>query len=540
MANLLPNNDGGYSKWNVTYFNETNQPMSLTYIGEKAWDSSSAPDSYTIPACSSYTMNTTFKFTPNGSWSNVGNSGYLYYNFHGVYTGTIQLTGNYPDWPDGDPTWQLNAQSVTGSLDWVGLGQTNAKLCNPGQRFNCIATQFTTPENINASKFSGGHGGAARYWSTPFNDSGNIASVEFKPLSESSACAISNDTLDQYVAHSFPRVFLAHRDKFWNPAKNMSYADIYQNWDTNLISGGVYTKGLLPIQYSYDPSSMQIMQDGDNATTSESAIEFNTDVILTNNTDMTQTLTTNSFSHTVTVSTTTSNTTGWDNTFGGSATVSADVNVGIPAVAGGKVTTSVEVDYHHTWSGSEESSVTRSDSYEYSAPAQQVLVPPHSQVKVNVRLYSIPFKFNYVFKGTLLNTKLLNGTFGGRYVSTRDEWLHEENYQAVDPTDIRMSKGEPFQTDLYTLLDSGYALPMNLSKDESSNTYKLLGSGVASSKFTTQFVVTVYPDQPLPGYSRKLNNIQPLKVYYVAPRVKKISKQVKADHHIGGAARLFY
>lgn len=181
--------------------------------------------------------------------------------------------------------------------------------------------------------------------------------------------------------------------------------------------------------------------------------------ILNNVTDQEQTLSTSAFERTIENSVTHSTTHGFN------LGVTASAKFKVPFVGETGMETTVEYNFSDT------SSNTTSESYTYTAPPQNIIVPAHSSVEVIVRLNTVKAKGN---------VKLLSKISGNGVV---------KNFYPMSP----MPSMAP-QT-FYDIVNdaSKHEKLKDISANSDGKTVNIIGAGTYESKYGTDFYVDVIP-----------------------------------------------
>jgi len=199
--------------------------------------------------------------------------------------------------------------------------------------------------------------------------------------------------------------------------------------------------------------------------------------ILTNNTDQEQTLSTNSFSKTITNSVTNSTTNGFK--FG----VKATAKFQIPVVGETGLELSTEYNFSDT------SAKTTSESHTYTATPQSIKVPAKSSVEVIVNLNKVKAKGN---------VELLTGVTGN--VNSHFYFANYGYFYTPQLTELaRLAPGPNFARDI--------------------NYVNLIGTGKYEADYGTDFSVTVRPVNKN-GISK--SSVDEGYTYKVTPEIKKI------------------
>lgn len=223
-------------------------------------------------------------------------------------------------------------------------------------------------------------------------------------------------------------------------------------------------------------------QDGDPIIENESLL-FVGESILTNNMDTEQTLKTNSFSKTM------SNTVSSQVTHGFMLGTEASAKFGIPLI--GETEVSLKAEYNFSSSETNETS----ESYTYGVEAQEIVVPPHSSVKVRVDL----------------NTADISGKV--KLMATpKTEFEDIDGYFYYGTDEQNITESIPFTYNWNTLTKEvkQLGLPVDdIDYDFNNQTPKLVGRGEYKAKYGTTFKVEVSPvnGAKVEGYSY---NTQPV------------------------------
>lgn len=226
-------------------------------------------------------------------------------------------------------------------------------------------------------------------------------------------------------------------------------------------------------------------QDGDPIIENESLL-FVGESILTNNMDTEQTLKTNSFSKTM------SNTVSSQVTHGFMLGTEAKAKFGIPLI--GETEVSLKAEYNFSSSETNETS----ESYTYGVEPQEIVVPPHSSVKVRVDL----------------NTADISGKV--KLMATpKSEFEDIDGYFHYGLDEQNITESIPFTYNWNTLTKE--VKQLNLSVDDidydfNNQAPKLVGSGEYKAKYGTTFKVEVSPvnGAKLKGYSYNTQPVRPL------------------------------
>ncbi|MEB9974685.1 ETX/MTX2 family pore-forming toxin [Bacillus cereus] len=252
-----------------------------------------------------------------------------------------------------------------------------------------------------------------------------------------------------------------------------------------------YMRDLFPYHFSSEEAKYELTkihqtsveQIGSPTITNSSSL-FVGRSTLTNNTNQDQTLTTNEFSKTFENSVTNSTTNGFN------LGASASATFKIPLVG----ETSIELSTEYNFSDTKET--TKSESYTYTASAQNIVVPANSSVEVVVSL----------------NTAKINGNVN--LLSRMDGTI---SYDTQMPTSSRVT--EPLSTFTKTALLWGSR--NDLRVDQNNNLY-LIGKGKYSAEYGTEFLVTVRPVEKPRGFTAAPSELTTEGyTYTVKPEVKK-------------------
>ncbi|MFK4894274.1 MULTISPECIES: ETX/MTX2 family pore-forming toxin, partial [Lactococcus] len=223
-------------------------------------------------------------------------------------------------------------------------------------------------------------------------------------------------------------------------------------------------------------SNFNAEQDGDPIIENESLL-FVGESILTNNMNTEQTLKTNSFSKTM------SNTVSSQVTHGFMLGTEARTSFGIPLI--GETELSLKAEYN--FSSSETNEI--SESYTYGVEPQEILVPPHSSVKVRVDL----------------NTADISGKV--KLMATpKTDFGDIDGYFHYGPDEQNIAESIPFTYNWNTLTKEVRQLNLpvdDIDYDFNNQTPKLVGSGKYKAKYGTTFKVEVIPinNPKAEGYS---------------------------------------
>ncbi|MGG5737377.1 ETX/MTX2 family pore-forming toxin [Bacillus cereus group sp. IBL03679] len=208
---------------------------------------------------------------------------------------------------------------------------------------------------------------------------------------------------------------------------------------------------------------------------------------LTNNTNQDQTLTTNEFSKTFENSVTNSTTNGFN------LGASASATFKIPLVG----ETSIELSTEYNFSSTEEK--TKTESYTYTASAQNIVVPANSSVEVVVSLNTAKINGNVNLLSRMDGTITYDRSLNGGHNSSR----------------FTESLGSFTKTALIWGSQSG------LRVDGNNNLY-LVGTGSYSAEYGTEFLVTVRPVEKPRGFTAAPSELtNEGYTYTVKPEVKK-------------------
>ncbi|MDT3498481.1 ETX/MTX2 family pore-forming toxin [Bacillus toyonensis] len=203
--------------------------------------------------------------------------------------------------------------------------------------------------------------------------------------------------------------------------------------------------------------------------------------ILNNPSNKERTLSTAEFSKTIENSVTNSTTNGFN------LGVSTSASFGIPLIGQTSVELSTEYNFSNT------AAKTKTESYTYTAPKQEIVVPAYSSVEVIVQLDMVKVSGN---------VKLLS------HVDGSVSWQYDKN----KPNNLR---GFPLR---YFVRDSGTYVS-NIKAHPQKGAY-LIGTGNYSAEYGTEFTVTVKDTSPIrPGSIRPTNDEY---TYKVKPQVKKV------------------
>lgn len=264
----------------------------------------------------------------------------------------------------------------------------------------------------------------------------------------------------------YPQVKLGSENTILNPGEifKKSLNELGRSMVTNQPYQRFYL-GFLDIQDSLY-SNLVVEKDGEPTIDGESLL-FVGEAVLTNNLDTEQTLKTNSFSKTVVNSVSSQVTNGFK------LGTEAKASFGIPLIGSTEITMKAEYDYSST-----ETNET-SESYTYGVVPQDIVVPPHSSVKVSVSL----------------NTANISGNV--KLLATPElEFTVVDGDYLYGPSPSNITEAIPFFEDWYTLAlkSTELNLPMegfrfNYEEDNA----QLVGSGNYEAKYGTTFTVEVGP-----------------------------------------------
>lgn len=209
-----------------------------------------------------------------------------------------------------------------------------------------------------------------------------------------------------------------------------------------------------------------VKADGNPTITNESSL-FVGESILTNDTDKEQILKSNSFSKTI------SNTVSSQVTNGFMLGTEASASFGIPLIGSTEVTLKAEYNYSDT-----ETKET-SESYTYGVEPQEISVPPHSSVKVNVEL----------------NTANISGKVKLN-ASPNTEFEDVEGLFHYGTSESNITSSLPFTYNWNTLTKEikQSNIPIEyVDYDFNENMPKLVGTGTYEAEYGTTFKVSVSP-----------------------------------------------
>jgi Clostridium epsilon toxin ETX/Bacillus mosquitocidal toxin MTX2 len=393
-----------------------------------------------------------------------------------------------------------DSQSASGSSDYIGLEKLPT--CGPNQLYNCAYAAFTTPKNVAAGRYTGGHGWQFRRYSVNFSDANN-AVVVFKPSNAKQTCGLTEDGLKAYVSANFAGAMAAHgSDVTMYSASGPKMLSDYPGWNNNLKYGGLFVKdwGIngqngLP-NFDVAANSVSVKFDDDLKNQVGNIYLASNTTQTTNPYDPPQNFLTGSFSQTITDTASSTSSTSWSNTVGGSVTATATVTAGVDPEPTFTRSMSVNVNYSHTASEDRSKTCSTSEAVTISAPSQNFTVPGHTGAVFTWTLYATSGDMGYTFSAPLQNNLFTTGVMGGRLVAAIDEWQNPGSYQAYD-SDIVTVQPIRFSTSLYNILQpvNGQVLPSGLIWNAEKKQFILHGAGTVHVKLGTKLVLQLdlYP-----------------------------------------------
>lgn len=203
----------------------------------------------------------------------------------------------------------------------------------------------------------------------------------------------------------------------------------------------VFNPRVATISYSAESSE----QVGDAVVTDYSLLDIST-TTLKNTSDIQQTMQSSSYSKTVTNGSTSTITNGWE--VGGEVAIASPVLIKL--IVGG-----LNIKINAKYNGNYQSSTTNSETVTYTAPSQNILIPPHSAAKILVTFgmatYSAKFNFSEQAKGVAYvdgvvfndSNEVLPHIMNGNHYGSVDIYSVFANATSWNNPQIKLSPKDP-------------------------------------------------------------------------------------------------